>query len=435
MTGQPERVAVTVGIRDTAAQDRALDAPTRRRGLGRVAIAFAGLAVAGVALWPAASDFTSADRSVPRSRLRMEPINVGPFVRDVAVRGRVVAAVKPTVYAPDEGIVTLMVEAGASVSEGELLARIDSPELASELEQERSTLMSLETRITRQEIETRKLELANRQAVDLARVDIVAAARELRRAEAAWANRLISRQDFEKARDDLETAKLEYEHSRQRKRLESESLAFELKTWVLDRDRQRLVVTELERRVTGLAVRSPVNGMVGLLAVDQKSAVARSQPLMTVVDLSAYEIEIQVPQEYGDDLGQDMPAEILIGKGIYGGRIRSVSPEVSDNQVTARIRFDDDLPAGLRQNQRVSARLILEERADALLVSRGPFLDSGGGRIAYVVDGNLAHRRSIKTGAVSTGQVEILDGLGPGEVIVISDLGPFDKASTVLLTD
>ena len=195
------------------------------------------------------------------------------------------------------------------------------------------------------------------------------------------------------------------------------------------------MVTELERRVTGLAVRSPVNGMVGLLAVDQKSAVARSQPLMTVVDLSAYEIEIQVPQEYGDDLGQDMPAEILIGKGIYGGRIRSVSPEVSDNQVTARIRFDDDLPAGLRQNQRVSARLILEERADALLVSRGPFLDSGGGRIAYVVDGNLAHRRSIKTGAVSTGQVEILDGLGPGEVIVISDLGPFDKASTVLLTD
>ncbi len=435
MTPQPEHVPPSIGIRDTAAQDRAVEPAARGRGGVRVAVVLAVLALAAVVAWPAASDFTKSDRSVPRSRVRVDAVSTGEFIRDVAVRGRVVAAVKPTVYAPAEGTVTLLVEAGVRVSEGDLLAEVDSPELASRLEQERSTLQSLETQISRQDIETRKRKLALRQSVDLARVAIVAAERELRRAEASWADRLVSRQDFEKARDDLARAELEFEHARQTERLEGESLEFELKTRMLDRDRQRLIVTELERRVGGLAVRSPVDGMVGQMAVDQKSAVSRNQPLMTVVDLSAYEIEIRVPQEYGDDLGPGMPAEILMGADSFGGRIRAVSPEVTDNQVTGRIRFDDDLPPGLRQNQRVSARLILEQRPGALLVSRGPFLDSGGGRIAYVVNGNLASRRPIRTGAVSIGQVEILDGLSPGERVVISDLAPFEESETVLLTD
>lgn len=423
-------------IRDTAAQDVVLDtAPARRRRRWIAAGAVATVIVALAIAWPSFRALSSAERSVPRERLRLATVERGHFVRDVAVRGRVVAAVKPTVYAAADGTVTLQVQAGDAVAAGDVLAEVSSPELASALEQERATLQRLQSELTRQGIEKKKAELRNRQEIDLAQVDIVAAERELRRAEASWAERIISLRDYEKAGDDLSRARLDLAHAEQNARLESESLAFELQTRGLARDRQQLLVSELERQVAELTLRSPATGTVGDLAVNQHAAVTRNQPLMTVVDLSAFEVEIEVPQEYADDLAVGTVAEISLGGSTHPGRIAAVSPEVQDNQVRGRVRFDPPVPQGLRQNQRVSARLVLESIDDALLVKRGPFVDSGNGSLAYVVEGNLAARRPIRTGASSIAAVEILSGLEAGDTIVISDLAQFEGAGTVLLTD
>ncbi|MEE9141301.1 MAG: efflux transporter periplasmic adaptor subunit, partial [Gammaproteobacteria bacterium] len=111
-----------------------------------------------------------------------------------------------------------------------------------------------------------------------------------------------------------------------------------------------------------------------------------------------------------------------------------ISPEVKNNEVTGRVRFAGAVPDGLRQNQRVSARLLLESKPDAIKVQRGPFLDSGGGRVAYVVEDDIARRRPIRVGSASVREVEILEGLTDGERIVISNLSAFEGAETVLLT-
>lgn len=430
------RTSERVAIRDTAGQDRTIERAAGRRRWPVVAIVLVLLLAAGTAtVAPVTKRFFAADRSVPIERLRLATVARADFVRDVAVRGRVVAAVKPTIYAPAAGVATLLVEAGDTVAAGAGLAVIASPELTAELGQERATLQRMETELTRQSISTKQQELEDQQTIDMAGVAIRAAERELRRAQASWDQQIISLQDYEKAKDDVARSRLEFEHATQNARLHSESLAFELQTKALERDRQRLVVAELERRVGALEIVSPVSGMVGALAVDQKAQVAENQPLMTVVDLTAYEIQIQVPQEYGDDLGLGMHTRISFGGRDYPGEITAISPEVSENQVTGRVRFADRVPDGLRQNQRVSARILLESRPDALVVQRGPFLDSGRGRVAYVVEEGMAYRRAIETGAASIGAVEILSGLDEGQTIVISDLGQFQKAETILLSD
>ncbi|MGB5590014.1 MAG: efflux transporter periplasmic adaptor subunit, partial [Gammaproteobacteria bacterium] len=89
--------------------------------------------------------------------------------------------------------------------------------------------------------------------------------------------------------------------------------------------------------------------------------------------------------------------------------------------------------SGLRQNQRVSARILLESRNNTLTVQRGPFFDSGNGRIVYVVEDGMAYRRDIQAGATSIADVEILAGLDEGQTIIISDLAQFEGAETVLL--
>ena len=98
------------------------------------------------------------------------------------------------------------------------------------------------------------------------------------------------------------------------------------------------------------------------------------------------------------------------------------------------LAFDEgETPAGLRQSQRVTARLLMERRTNVLKVQRGPFLEAGAGRQAYVVDGGVAVQRSIEIGATSISEIEIRGGLEEGDRVVVSDTSSFEGAKTVLI--
>lgn len=421
-------------IRDTSAQDAAIDpAPAQRRRRRLVLGGVAAFALGVAAVSPALTRWSAADLSVDGSQLRYATVTRGRFVSDVAVQGQVVAAVSPTLYAATAGTVSTSVNAGDKVSKGQPLARIDSPELLSEFEREQSTLLSLQAAFERQRIQTRAENAGNQQTVDLALVTLRAAERELERYRNAFQQGLVSRQEHDRREDQLAEAQVRHEHAVQNAKMQAEKLSFELRTSELDVERQRGVVANFERRVDELTVRSPVDGMVGSIAVQQRAAVTPNQPLLTVVDLSVFEIELSVPESYADDLALDMPAEITYGNSKYEGRLTSISPEVRNSQVVGRVRFASDAPADLRQNQRVSVRIVLEEKPDALIVDRGAFFESGGGRVAYKVDDGVAHRTPIATGASSIAKVEITQGLAAGDQIVISSLEPFGRAETVLI--
>jgi HlyD family secretion protein len=423
-------------IADTSAQDVTLEEKPKTRQRLILAGTVVVLLVVIWSLLPMVQRWSSSSVSVPKDRLRLATVTRADLVRDVSVQGRVVAAVSPSLFAPADGTITLLVEAGARVGKDQSLATLDSPELQNRLQQEQATLDSLSVELDRQWIEAKQKALDNLKNIDLTRVTLVAAERERRRAESGWKIEAISEIDFEKTKDDLETARLAHEHAVADAKLDDERLSFELKTRELQVERQSFLVQDLLRQVDELDMRSPVNGIVGNLMVDQKAAVARNQVVMAVVDLTAFEIEAQVPESYADDLGIGMDAEVLVGNQRYPASLVSVSPEIIQNQVTTRIRFSGGMPPGLRQNQRLTTRVLMEEKNDVLTLQRGQFLDSGGNRIAYVLDDdNVAHRRSIEIGARSLAAVEIVKGLNEGDMVVISSIDQFRSADTVLVTN
>ncbi|MDX1403764.1 MAG: HlyD family efflux transporter periplasmic adaptor subunit [Woeseiaceae bacterium] len=385
---------------------------------------------------PAVKRWATATVTVPIDRLRIAAVNRGDLVRDVSVQGRVIAAISPTLYATAAGTITLMVEAGSAVEQQQVLAVIDSPALSNLLQQAQATLEQSSVELERQRIESRQQALEKRKAADLADVALVAARREKRRADEANKLAVISVIDFEKAQDDLRNAELAYAHAVADAELFEERLAFEVKAKELEVRRQQILVDDLSRQVDELSIRSPVSGVVGDLLVEQKAAVARDLPVMAVVDLSRFEIEAQVPESYADDLGIGMAAEVIVGNGSYAGELVAVSPEIVNGLVATRIRFVGQMPANIRQNQRLTTRILIEERPNVLMVQRGQFLESGGGRVAYVLDGDrMALRRSIEIGARSLGAVEISTGLQEGDRIVISSLEAFRGAESVLITN
>ena len=422
-------------IADTANQDVVLepDSPRKYWIIGVICLAVAGLL--SWWLFPSLQRWALAEQSVSAERLRFAEVMRGNFVRDISVQGRVVAAVSPTLYASQSGVVTFLVESGDSVESGQVLANIDSPEIENRLAQEQSRLISLQVELDRQGITTRQQKLANQRAEDEASIDLKAAQREMARARRAFDQGAMIEVDYEKAQDDLLTAELLHKHAVLDTDLDNERLEFELQTRQLNLEQQELLVADLSRQVDELDIVSPVSGIVGNLAVNQKTNVAQNQPILSVVDLSAFEVEIQVSESYADDLAIGMLADVRAGANTYPATLIAVSPEIIDNQVSGRVRFNNSVPAGLRQNQRLTTRVLLEEKQNVLMVQRGQFFDSGNGRVAYVVEDGVAYRRPIVSGATSLNQVEIVDGLRAGETIITSSTEMFNSAESVLINN
>lgn len=424
-------------IRDTAGQDTVLGAPVaqaRRRRTWLIGAA-GGVAVIALAGWVIAG-WTGGGRSFDAQRLRISEVKRGDLVRDLAADGRVIAANSPTLYAIAAGTVTLQVVAGDRVKKGQALAVIDSPELRSKLVQEESTLASMEAEASRAVLDAQLARSEARKLLDQAQIERTAAQRDLERYQRGFDGGAVPQVDLSKAQDELKKADLGLAAARKDYGLQDEGAGLDARNKRLLADRQRAVAGELRRQVEALTLRAPFDGQVGQVQIAQGTNVAAQAPILGVVDLSEFEVEIKVPESFARDLGIGMPAQIASSGKTYAAEVSAVSPEVVNGEVNARLRFAQRRqPPGLRQNQRLSARIVMDTRRDVLMVERGPFLEQDGGRVAYVVDSSgRAVRRPITVGASSLDAVEILTGVQPGERIVVSGADQFDNAERIRIS-
>ena len=422
-------------MRGTEGQDTALSTPSsiwRRHGV-RLALAAGALVLVLLFGWLIHA-WLGSSQIISRERLRVAEVTRGHFVRDVAADGTVVAAVSPTLFSIAPGTVSYAVRAGDAVSKGQVLATLDSPELTNELQREQATLDSLDAALERQQIEIRREILTSQRQADLAQVTIKAADRELKRSQWAWGLHVIPERDYQRSIDDVATAKLNFEHARDTAALERDSLALDLRTKRLERDRQALVVASLKERVGELTVRSPVTGMVANRAQAEKTRIAADSALLTVVDLTAFEIEFQVAETYAGDIKPGMHADIAVDGREVPGIVTAISPEVRQNQVTGRVKFEDAQPPGLRQNERTAVRIVLDERNNVLKFERSSFIDEAT-RAVYVVHGSHAERVPVVLGAASVNEIEVVHGLSVGDQVITSDMRDSNQAREVAISN
>lgn len=422
-------------IRDTSAQDRIVEVkPNRKR---RLILLGAGVAVLALLVWlaPGIGRLFSASASVSSSRLAFATVERGLFVRDIAAEGKVVAAVSPTLYATYGGAVTLQVHAGDTVKKGQVLAVVDSPELHNKLAQEQSKADAMQVDYLQAQVDARTKRSDLQKAFDNAQIDEKSAATTLDRTQKAFAAGAAKGVEVDQAKDVLEKARITLAHAQSDLGMNNDSLKFNIQSKKLAHDNQMLVVQDLQRQVDDLNVKSPVDGQVGQLFIAERATVAKDAQLLSVIDLSALQVEMQVPESFARDLGIGMSGEISGNGNVWKGLVSAISPEVVNGEVAARLRFDGQTPKQLRQNQRLSVRVLLDKRDNVLTVQRGSFVDESGGSYAYVVHNGIATKTPIRVGASSIDKVEILDGLKEGDRIVISGTDSFKNAQTVAISN
>ena len=422
-------------IPDTSAQDRPLSSSAQARPAWRRWLwpAVGAAAVLALLAWVVAG-WGAGSRSYDASRIRVAEVKRGDLVRDISADGRVITANSPTLYAIAGGTVSLQVVAGDAVKKDQALAVIDSPELRSKLVQEESTLASMEAEASRAQLDAQIARLNSRKALDQAEVDHTAAQRDLERYERGHAGGAVSNNELARARDELKKAQIGLQTARSDTGLQDQGATLDARNKRLLADRQKAVVAELQRQVEALTLRAPFDGQVGQVQISQGTNVAINAPILSVVDLSEFEVEIRVPESFARDLAIGVPAQVTSQGTQYPAKVSAVSPEVVNGEVTARLRFDDGKqPPGLRQNQRLSTRIVLDTKKNVLMVERGPFVEQDGGRWAWVVDGRSASRQPIQTGVSSLGFVEIVSGLQEGQRIVVSGTDQFGDAERVAI--
>lgn len=405
----------------TSGQDRAIARPRHacKRGLVLALLALALLAIA-TWVWRAAGQWNTP--RVALDRLSVATVARGPLVRDVAAEGKVVAAQSPTLYAPAAGTLMWQVQAGDAVQAGQVLARISSPELEARVQQERASSESSKAEWQRAQADAASQRGAAAAQVATARLELQSAQLLEKRQRTAFEAGASSALQWEAARDAQERARIQLAQAEQALTLKTEALRFELDGKRAAFERSRSQAQELTRQQTQLTLKALAPGAIGQRLVGDGASVARDTPLMTLVDLRQLDVQLQVAESLVRELAIGQSGEVRINGQAVPVKLVSISPEVVNGEVAARLRFDEQ-PSELRQNQRLSARILLERRDAVLGVQRGSFVEQFGGRQAWVLQADgRAVKRAVRLGAAALERVEVLEGLREGERVVVSGL-------------
>jgi HlyD family secretion protein len=420
-------------IQGTQGQDEQVHKPITKKWR-KFAIPVLAVVVLTVVSIPSLSQWYGGVPSIEREGLLTAKVFGGRLVRDIAVSGKLVAANAPKLYSPEPGQITLLVKPGAKVDKDAVVARVKSPELEALIKQESSMLERLKIDVQRGELTNSEAKLDLERSLDASIVRLKAQKRENERATIAFKTNVISELDLVKRKDALLEAQLFHQHAVKSFELAKRRLAFESQTRDFAVIRQRLILTELQRRQQALDVRTPVAGIVGSWLVAQKEQVADAQALLSIVDLSQYEAELNVPEFNADDLGIGLSVHMTLAGKPLSGEISAISPEVVNNQVKVRVFIAQNNAVKMRQNQRLNARIEFESKDNVLMIKRGAFLKSTAGKSAFVINDDIASRQTIKTGLASVEYIELLSGVSAGDTLIISDYQSFNDAQHIRLS-
>ena len=183
----------------------------------------------------------------------------------------------------------------------------------------------------------------------------------------------------------------------------------------------------IRKRKDNLTIKAPIDGELGLLDVALGQSIAAGTKIGQINNLDSYKIEAFVDEHYIDRVVAGLQARFERQDESYETVIRKVYPEVRDGKFKTDFKFSGGQPANIRTGQTYYLNLQLGQPEEAVMIPRGTFYQKTGGRWIYVVaeDGTRAVKRNIRIGRQNPQYYEVLEGLEPGERVVVSGYDNF----------
>lgn len=381
-----------------------------------------GLLVIVILVWLATSNFSSTLR-VDRRGLNIGTVENAQFDDYVSVDGSVVP-IQVVQISPEEGGVVLekTVEEGAHVKKGDVIVRLNNSNLDLEILNAESELAEKQNMLRSTQLSMEQDNLNNRNEALQLKMDVQTKRRAYKHQAALQKEELNSREEYLKAKEDYELAVQKEELIQQRLKKTNELNRSQVAQMTGDLASMRKNVELVRQRKAKLDVRSTIDGEIGLLDVELGQSISPGQKIGVINDLSDYKVEAQVDEHYIDRVHTGLQATFEQNGRKYRLRVRKVYPEVREGRFKIDFVFRGERPKNIRTGQTYYVDLQLGEAKKAVIIPKGTFYSVTGGSWIFVLDkdGRKAYRRKIRIGRQNPQYYEVLEGLEPGERVIVS---------------
>ena len=228
----------------------------------------------------------------------------------------------------------------------------------------------------------------------------------------------------------------------QRDELENQRLALNKKTINTEVavqqakvDQAQAMLALRQKQQTALSVRAGIGGVLVDLPLQIGEHVAPGTTLAKVVQPDQLKAALKIPETQARDIQIGQPAEIDTHNGIIAGSVSRVDPAVQNGTVTVDVQLLGALPQGARPDLSVDGTIDLDRMQDVLSVGRPAFGNENSTISLFRVstDGKTANRVAVKVGRASVNNIQVLEGLHPGDTVILSDMSRWDAVDKVRL--
>lgn len=386
-------------------------------------------------VWLLVRDNSSTLRVDART-ISVGTVTRGEFNDYIRVTGQVQPITTVQLSPLEAGIVErLVVEEGASVRKGDVLVELSNTSLTLEILNSEAELAEKQNilRNTLISMEQQKLDLRlDKVQLDL---DVERKRRTWQQNEELYRSNLIAREDWLQSKEDYELAAKKRELNIERQIQDSLYRTVQIEQMEDNLANMKRNMELIRQRIGNLQVKSPIDGEVGLLDVVLGQSVTSGQKIGQVNDLSDYKVEAEIDESYIDRVRAGLDATFERQDTAFTMRLRKVYPEVRNGQFRADFTFVGAHPRNIRSGQTYYLHLELGQPTDAVIIPRGSFYQSTGGAWIYVVapEGDRAYKRPIRIGRQNPQYYEVLEGLEPGERVIVSGYENYGANDVLIL--
>jgi HlyD family secretion protein len=406
----------------------------KKKKIKRVIMAITALAVI-VLITVGVSRLKPAAPSVDRAAVWVDTVKRGPMLRLVRGSGTLVPEDIRWINTTTQGRVErIVLRPGATVKPETVILVLTNPELEQSV---RDAQLAHSAAIANYANRKAELERAlMQQESELASVETNYnnSKLNLEAQEELLKDGLVSELQVKQIRS--QTADLKNRLAIAQKQLENTKIGMksQLAPQEADVDQRRAQYELRVRQLDDLKVKAGMNGVLSQVPVEVGQQVGPGTNLARVADPAKLKAEVRIAETQTKDIRLGQMAEVDTRNGIIPGRVIRIDPTATGGTVGVDISLEGDLPPGARPDLSVDGTITLEKLPDVIKVGRPAFGQENSTVMLFKLDGNgEAHRVQVKLGRTSVNEIEILEGLQPGDQVILSDMSAQDAYDRIRL--
>jgi HlyD family secretion protein len=365
--------------------------------------------------------------NVNREKITVSKVERGVFDEFIVVTG-VVQPLKTYQLDAIEGgyVAQKLLDGGASVKKGDLILKLENQRLTMDFVNRETEMYRLINELENTRLRLRQDKFSLRKTLSELDFQIQQAKADYDRSNKLFADKVVSQQEFERAKNAYERLAGQREIEIENQKFQEENSIIQIKQLEGTLDRTKLNLTMMKDNLANLAVKAPVSGLLSRVDVEIGASITAGQNIGQIDDLNGFKMRVEVDEHY---ISRIFPG--LEGSFDFNGTtvklvVSKVYPEVRNGRFDVDMEFAK-IPEGIRRGQSVPVRLQLGKPADATLIATGGFFSDTGGNWVYVLSegGKKATKRNISLGRKNPQYFEVLSGLEPGEEVITSSYENF----------